>query len=147
MKTLLIALLAIFSISPVYADGGHGGGWGHGGGGWGRGGWGGDWIFPALVGGAILYDVTRPQTVYVQPSPVYVQPAPVYAPSYGTSVAPQASSYWYYCAASNAYYPYVSSCPSGWQTVLATPPAPVAAMPSPPVAVAPSAPGSPQAQK
>lgn len=30
--------------------------------------------------------------------------------------------YWYYCAASKGYYPYVSSCSGGWQKVPATPP-------------------------
>lgn len=116
---LIVAILStIFSPSAAYADGGRG----HGGRGW-RG----DWIFPALIGGAILYDLSRP--VY---RPVYVQPAPVYAPNYApnyapvyapTSVAPPSGQYWYFCAAANAYYPYVSTCPSGWQAVPSTPPA------------------------
>jgi hypothetical protein len=127
MNKLLIAFLAILLAAPAYADRGHGWGGGHGGGGWdhgggGRGwGYGGDWIFPALVGGAIAYDLAQPQTVYVQ------QPsAPVYAPS----VAPQTVQYWYFCAASNAYYPYVSTCPSGWKAVPATPPANVSSDPN-----------------
>ncbi len=32
-------------------------------------------------------------------------------------VVPEQSSSWYYCAASNAYYPYVQDCPGGWQPV------------------------------
>ena len=112
-KILLIAFLAILSTAPAYADGGRGGGrgGGHGGdhgGGWG---WSGDWIFPALIGGAIIYSVTQPRTTYVEPPPVYVP-----------NVAPSAVPYWYYCADSNAYYPYVSSCPGGWQAVPAIPP-------------------------
>jgi hypothetical protein len=124
MKKLLIAFLAILSTTPAYADGGRGGGHGGGGergGGWG---WGGGWIFPALIGGAIVYDLSQPQTVYTQPVPVY---PPGYAPGY----APSSVQYWYFCAAANAYYPYVPSCPSGWQAVPATPPPP-ATLPSAP---------------
>ena len=70
MKKILFGILLSFCIS-AHADG-----WRHGGGhyyyhptyGW---------IVPAVVGGAIVYGVTRPQTVYVQP--VYPPPTvPVY---------------------------------------------------------------------
>lgn len=117
MKRLLIALVAVLSATPAYADGhGHGRDYGrdHG---WERGsgwGWGDSWLVPALIGGAIVYDLAQPRTVYVQPAPS------VYAP--GVAPAP-VQQYWYFCAAANAYYPYVSSCPSGWQAVPATPPA------------------------
>ena len=77
MKKLLIVFLAILSTTPAYAEGDHGRGGGRGGG-WG---WEGGWIFPALIGGAVIYDLTQPQTVYVQP-------APPYAPGYVPSVAP-----------------------------------------------------------
>jgi hypothetical protein len=113
MKKIFIALLAALLISPAYADGGHGRH--HGGefrGGWG---WEGGWIFPALIGGAIIYDITQPRTTYVQPEPIYLP-----------SVAPVAAASWYFCPAANGYYPYVASCPSGWQTVPATPPVPPA---------------------
>jgi hypothetical protein len=33
-----------------------------------------------------------------------------------------ASAYWYYCAESKAYYPYVKHCPGGWQRVTPQPP-------------------------
>ena len=123
-KTLLILFLAILSAAPAYADrgGGRGGGWGHGG--WG---WGGAWILPAVIGSAIVYDLTRPQ-------PYYVQPTTVYAPGYAPVMVSPAPQSWYFCAAANAYYPYVTSCPSGWQAVSATPPA---AMPSAPYAPPP----------
>jgi len=116
-KILLLVLLALFSVAPAYAEGGHGFGHGHGGHEWGHGGgwgWGGGWVAPALVGGLIVYDVTRPYPDYVQPYPVYAQPAPVVA-------APAVQS-WYYCTEANAYYPYVASCPSAWKVVPATPP-------------------------
>jgi len=130
MKNILVAIIVVLSISPAYAEGGrgHGGGWERGGGGWG---WGG-WIAPALIGGAIAYDLTYPRTVYTQPYPVYeqpypvyVQPAPVYAqpaPVYAPGAAPSAGQFWYFCAAANAYYPYVTSCTNGWQAVPTTPP-------------------------
>jgi len=53
----------------------------------------------------------------VAPSPrVYVQPsAPVAA-------VPAPPSYWYYCDASQSYYPYVQQCPGGWRPVTPTPP-------------------------
>lgn len=114
-KILLISLLAILSATPAYADRGGGRGAGHFGGHGGGWGWGGLWVVPALIGGAILYDVTRPQTVYVQPAPV------AYAPNYAPAMAASSVQYWYFCPAANAYYPYVTSCPSGWQSVPATP--------------------------
>lgn len=65
---------------------------------------------------------------YFYPAPAYPYPDPYTPYSYGASapapaptvVAPQ-PQYWYWCAASKAYYPYVATCPSGWQTVPATP--------------------------
>src|SRR4051812_12095498 len=44
------------------------------------------------------------------------------------SPAPRASdvsaqAWWYYCADSKAYYPYVKSCQTGWQPVSPVPPA------------------------
>jgi hypothetical protein len=59
--------------------------------------------------------------------PVVVTPSspPVYIEQPQTqSAAPaQAQGDWYYCAASKAYYPYVTECPAGWQRVPAQPPA------------------------
>lgn len=124
-KFLVITLLTILSTSPAYGRNGHGVGHWHGG----HGGSGG-WIVPALIGGAIAYDLAYPYPPYAQPYtvydpyPVYVQPAPVTqpAPVYAPGVTSPSVPLWYYCAASNGYYPYVSSCPSGWQSVPATPP-------------------------
>lgn len=116
-KILLIALLAISSTTPAYADGGNGRGGGHGGGGW--------WIVPVLIGGALLYELTQPQPAYSQPAPVYVDPAPAYAPENSPVNDPEvvfsSEQYWYFCAAANGYYPYVRSCPGGWQAVPTTP--------------------------
>jgi hypothetical protein len=44
------------------------------------------WVAPALIGGVIGYELSRPNTVYVEPQPsvVYVQPQPtVQAPPPG----------------------------------------------------------------
>lgn len=119
MKKLFVVFLAILSVTPAYADGGRGHGHGYYGRGYGWG-WGGDWIFPALVGGALVYGLTQPPTV-VQPQTIYLQPQP--------GVAPSSPQYWYFCAAANAYYPYVATCPGGWQPVPATPPAASSSMP------------------
>lgn len=54
-----------------------------------------------------------PPRVVVVPAPqppVYVEQNP--AP------AAQTTSYWYYCTASQAYYPYVKDCPGGWMQVV-----------------------------
>jgi hypothetical protein len=56
--------------------------------------------------------------VVQQQSPVYVEQNPQAAPSAQPS-AP--AGYWYYCASSRAYYPYVKECPAGWQRVAPQP--------------------------
>lgn len=76
-----------------------------------------------------------PRPYYVPPPypypyypPVVVTPAPAAPPVYieqapQQSAAPQSadSGYWYYCAPSEGYYPYVKECPSGWQKVAPQP--------------------------
>jgi len=64
---------------------------------------------------------------YWYPTPIYPYPDP-YTPPMVIQTPPlqaaspqaQASS-WYYCAQPEGYYPYVAECPSGWQTMPATP--------------------------
>jgi hypothetical protein len=58
-----------------------------------------------------------------QPAPVVIQQQPT---TYVEQAAPPAaqspaSGYWYYCADSRAYYPYVKECPAGWQRVAPQP--------------------------
>lgn len=64
------------------------------------------------------YPYYYPPTVVVPSAPpTYVeQPAPHAVPA-----QPQ-QSWWYYCPAAKAYYPYVRECPSGWQRVAPQPP-------------------------
>jgi len=106
--------LSLALSSGALADwhGGHGGwhgGW-HGGPYWG---WYGPW-YP------YAYPYYSP---YAYP---YYYPYAYLAPSYPSASVPVPSepqqSYWYYCRDSKAYYPYVTSCPSGWVPVVPTPP-------------------------
>ena len=129
---VMTAVLLVISTVPGHADrGGHGykghgykghayrshGHRGH----WHRGHWHtGHWhrrhwhsgvrvfINPGLV---VPFGSYSPPPVVVAPSPrVYVEPAP------------PPPTYWYYCDAVQAYYPYVQQCPGGWRQVLPTPP-------------------------
>jgi hypothetical protein len=62
-----------------------------------------------------------PAYPYYYPTPVVVQQQPqtyVERPD----AAPEAQNYWYYCAESKIYYPYVKQCPGGWQRVQPSPP-------------------------
>lgn len=58
------------------------------------------------------------------PSQVVVVPSQpqTYIQQDGAQAAPEAPSYWYYCADAGAYYPYVKECPGGWQRVSPRPP-------------------------
>ncbi|PKO88354.1 MAG: hypothetical protein CVU16_14145 [Betaproteobacteria bacterium HGW-Betaproteobacteria-10] len=67
---------------------------------------------------------------YYYPPRVVVVPAPappVYieqqqeAPVEAAPAPATAAQYWYYCASSKGYYPYVKECPEGWQKVLPQP--------------------------
>jgi len=51
-------------------------------------------------------------TWYFYPRPIYPYPDP-YVPPAATPTA----NAWYYCAPSQAYYPYVPTCPAPWQVV------------------------------
>src|SRR6266481_7094396 len=86
-----------------------GGGWRHG---WhdGRFGW---WWLAA----GTWYFYSFP--IYPYPDP-YIPPVVVVNPPLETVPAPPVQ-YWYFCAAANGYYPYVPSCPEGWETVPASP--------------------------
>ena len=74
---------------------------------------------------------------YYYPPPYYYPYYPYYPPvvtvpaqptvytERGDSYAPPEQSpgyYWYYCAESNAYYPYVKQCAGRWQRVTPQPP-------------------------
>ncbi len=66
-----------------------------------------------------------PPAVITQAPPIVAQPPAVAPPA--ASQAPQAGTgVWYYCDSAQAYYPYVSQCPSGWRAVPTTPTSPSA---------------------
>lgn len=64
------------------------------------------------------YSPYYPPVVVVQPQnpPVYVEQGD------STPGVSSATNYWYYCAASRSYYPYVKECSGGWQKVAPQPP-------------------------
>jgi hypothetical protein len=124
-RARLTAVLVLgLTCSPMTAMADHHGGW-HGGGRY-HGGWrgGGDlWAIPALIlGSAILADS------YNQPPPVIIEnpvPTVVAQPPFNYALAPApagAVPTWYYCGSAGRYYPYVATCPEGWQSVPAYPP-------------------------
>jgi hypothetical protein len=72
---------------------------------------------------------TYPAPAYSYPAPAYSYPAPAGAPfgayaeqGYAQTAPAQAQQQdWYFCAGSNAYYPYARECPGGWQRVPSQP--------------------------
>ena len=62
-----------------------------------------------------------PPVVVQQQAPVYVEQNPQQAPAAQPPAQSQSTGYWYYCADSRAYYPYVKECPAGWQRVAPQP--------------------------
>ena len=60
-----------------------------------------------------------PPPYYYAPRVVYSSP-PVYVERQEAATERSVDS-WYYCEQSKAYYPYVKTCPGGWQKVPPTP--------------------------
>lgn len=66
-----------------------------------------------------------PPPVYIEQSVPQQQMYPQAAPQVPQQAAPQPApqtAWWYYCADTQAYYPYVRECPGGWQRVSPQPP-------------------------
>ena len=98
----------------------------------GRGFYGAPFVAGALVGGVLIAG----SRYYYPPYPYY---PPYYAPYSPYSYYPPAPTvyveqgaqpqtqqqnqqgFWYYCADSRTYYPYVKECPAGWQRVAPQP--------------------------
>ncbi len=75
---------------------------------------------------APYYSYPYAYPAYAYPAPAYAYPGPAMAPAqYVQQGAPQAAPApqqdWFFCPNSNAYYPYVRECPSGWQRVPSQP--------------------------
>lgn len=60
---------------------------------------------------------------YYPPAVIAVPSAPITYIEQAPQAAPQPQqAWWYYCSQSNAYFPYVKECTSGWQRVAPVPP-------------------------
>jgi hypothetical protein len=79
--------------------------------------------YPLRVSEVTYIDpIVVPNTVVPLQNPVMVPQIPVMvAPPSPIPVQPP-TQIWYFCASLNTYYPYVPSCPEGWQSVYALPP-------------------------
>jgi len=75
------------------------------------------WYYPPSYG---YYPPYYPPAVISVPSspPAYIEQGA----GSQSAPAPAAQSYWYYCADSKTYYPYVKECPAGWMRVVPQPP-------------------------
>ena len=70
-----------------------------------------------VIGGAgFLYPYAYPY--YAYPYPYAYDSSLIATPAYNM---PPPAPIWYYCEASGAYYPYVTTCVDGWKVVPATP--------------------------
>ena len=123
IAVVVAGLFLMAAAAPVHAAGGGRGG--HGGGGHGfhggrpgqhhfRHGFrssvvigGGVWLGPGYWG-PYWYPPYYPYYPY-EPVPVVDEPQ--------TYIEQPGPSFWYYCEAAKAYYPYVRECPGGWLTV------------------------------
>jgi hypothetical protein len=128
---LLIVLIVSMSSISVWARGGHGGGGyggGHYGGGWGHGGgyYSGIGLGLGLGYGLGYYGGSYYSPYYAYPPAVVTVPVapPVYIQQAPQVIQQNPSGFWYYCDNPQGYYPYIKQCPSGWQQVEPTPPAP-----------------------
>ncbi|HLY97036.1 MAG: hypothetical protein ACM3W8_03720 [Sideroxydans sp.] len=146
ISLLAVAVLAVATALPAWADGRHDG---RGGGGEHRivRGWGGERDirhfetrhYPVWRSGVWRHERHDGRfgwwwvvagTWYFYPGPIYPYPDPYIPPYVIVQQAPQPTApavqppaqYWYYCEASKNYYPYVSTCAAGWKEVPATPP-------------------------
>ena len=70
------------------------------------------------VAGGLWYFYPAP--VYPYPNPYEPPPAMLVTPPAGAAPPPRAT-YWYFCESAQGYYPYVQTCPEGWQPVNPTP--------------------------
>jgi len=101
---LLLALVGVGASAQAFA---HGGG-----------------VRFGVVVGAPFYPWWYYPPAYYPPTVVTVPATP---PTYIEQGSPQpvpaqqSQGYWYYCADSKTYYPYVKECPAGWQRVVPQP--------------------------
>lgn len=126
-RILALFVLGLSLAGNAWADRGHGHGYGGHGYGHDHGHFRGNvrfgvnidpfWGWPFYYPSPYYYPPLYPPVVTVPaPPPVYVEQGSA------IDAAPPAAAYWYYCADSRSYYPYVAECPGGWQRVAPQPP-------------------------
>jgi hypothetical protein len=76
--------------------------------------------FGVFIGGP-FYPWYYPPYYYYPPVVTVPVAPPTYVEQGSAHAAPPQSAYWYYCAESKTYYPYVKECPGGWQRVTPQP--------------------------
>jgi len=117
---LIATLISSVAVSPAWADRNsfHGGARVH------VNGW--NALALALIG-TVLYLAAKAPPPPNAPAPAYPaqvdpqQPATTAQAAAPTATEPQ-QNWWYYCAQANGYYPYVTTCPTGWTKVSPVPP-------------------------
>lgn len=72
-----------------------------------------------VVGVGFGFPLWYPAPYYYAPPAVVVSRPVTYIERRET--APASTDWWYYCEQSKAYYPYVKTCPGGWQKLSPTP--------------------------
>lgn len=124
LAAVALALLAGASTAAFADRDWHGRGDWHDRGEWhGRGDWdrGGRVHFGFFFGAPLGWsDWDYPPSYYYYPPRVVVVPSS--PPVYVQHPNAEAQRWWYYCADSKTYYPYVKQCPGGWQRVTPQPP-------------------------
>ena len=78
------------------------------------------WIYPPRSWYPYPYYpiYSAPVIVEREQAPVYIEQG---ATPQASTPAPAPDQYWYYCEASQAYYPYVRECLNGWRKVAPQP--------------------------
>lgn len=81
----------------------------------------------APLAAGVLFHHAHPHVTYHHAPRVVVVPTPsvtyIQQPLQGAAPA-ETRDWWYWCPSANAYHPYVSDCPGGWQRVAPQPPPP-----------------------
>jgi hypothetical protein len=78
--------------------------------------------YPAYPYPPLVVAPSSPPT-YIEQGDGAPEAAPSQPPSQPQSATPSPSEpyWWYYCAEAKAYYPYINTCPTGWQRVAPQP--------------------------
>ena len=118
LRTMIaVAAIALSASATAWADGGH---WHH------RGHHGPR--FSVIVGPIWNPWLYPPYPYYYHQPPVLVERSAPHVYIEQTPVIPAVpppqtgANYWYYCSATESYWPYASECPGGWQRVVPQPP-------------------------